>query len=72
LRFSFSMGIFSGGMRRGSVFLSQFFGRHATYADGGAMGPKVPFLVAIYALEAFSKVVEANLSRGRRCKRIPE
>jgi hypothetical protein len=26
------------------------------------MGPKVPFLVAIHALEAFSKVVEANLS----------
>jgi hypothetical protein len=43
-------------------FISQFFGRHATYADGGAMGPKVPFLVAIYALRAFSMVVEANLS----------
>jgi hypothetical protein len=43
-------------------FYLNFFGRHATYADGGAMGPKVPFLVAIHALEAFSKVVEANLS----------
>jgi hypothetical protein len=53
-------------------FFIRFFGRHATYADGGATGPKVPFLVARHALRAFSRAVEAILSRERRCKIISE